>query len=101
MKHTMSFKCPFCGKTRHYDFNDEEYKEMTRPVTNNSNRKVPAYMRELLITGMCYGCQSRTFHVSTPGFDLGEEIGECENCGTTLYASDKAKGHCAVCYAKI
>ena len=99
----MSIICPICGNSVTYHFTQKEWDDAMslRDGRSPSTLDEPAYFRELFITGMCYKCQSETFHVSTPGYDLGEVIGECENCGCPLHDKDKENGRCPQCYSPI
>lgn len=98
----MKIFCPTCNKSYDYTFDAATTQAIAeRNKNKNAWLKLPAYIRELFITGMCYKCVSETFHVSTPGYNLGEEVGECVECGCTLYKSDIEKDRCPSCYAKL
>ena len=95
----ISFTCPFCGETFDYDIDEKVIK--SAPSRGVEWMKAPAYVRELFITGICYKCQSETFGTSTPGYDLGPEVGECDICGAPLHESDLEKGVCPHCHGNI
>jgi len=92
----MKAICPFCKKEFEYDYDSTI---IQAAAERNENKgawmKLPAYVREVFMTGMCYGCQSMTFHVSTPGFDLGEPLGNCPCCDTPFY---KGETVCSCCH---
>lgn len=58
-----------------------------------------AFDREVLISGLCYDCQSEIFHKPKPGEDWGKILGECDCCGSTLYENDVKDNvvRCASC----
>lgn len=95
----ITITCPFCGKPKDYDISDKDVHAASK--RGRDFYKLPSYIRELFITGICYECQSKTFRVSTPGYDLGEVVGSCNECGSNLYAEDIKNGYCGSCHCPI
>lgn len=100
------FQCPSCGEvetlsievTDHLadliDSGEMELKEATKPGT---------FEREVFISGLCFNCQEKVFNRPAPEHEdeWGDLIGECGNCGCSLYRKDMDAGECPSCREKL
>lgn len=90
------FKCPNCGKDTELDLTAKEAKALEGGQSiQKALPKRDAFFREVVISHMCYDCQSKIFNRPKPGEDWGEEIGECPECGSPIYEKDT--GICPHC----
>lgn len=88
--------CRFCGKSESHDVpvdGLEKWQDGMR--IQDAMPKEELFLREFLITGVCYECQSKLYNRPMPGEDWGEMLGECENCGAPIYPKDM--GVCPSC----
>ena len=96
--------CPFCKKEEMHKYSEDEvskYAAGEAVIKAMPNRN--DFEREFIISGMCFSCQSETFHKPMPGESWGGEIGECPVCGCSVYKRDGSNGvyRCAICHAKL
>ena len=55
-------RCPFCGQATEVEVNEEDYVRYCDGVSvQNAFPYLGSSEREILITGICYTCQSRIF----------------------------------------
>lgn len=83
--------CPFCGKETELYVNDENYEAFCNGINiTEALTDLDLFGREVLISGMCYSCQEKTFHKPLPQHAKawGEMIGECNFCGTPIYEKE-------------
>lgn len=83
-----SRRCPFCGKETTVEVDKEGYSAYLAGVDIvEAFPDMSSFDREVLITGMCYDCQSSTFNRPKPGEDWGKCLGECTCCGCSVWES--------------
>ena len=101
---TVEKTCPFCMTVSSVEVDEEQYEAYNRGLNIiQAFPKLSLFERELLISGMCFGCQERTFHKPLPQHaeEWGELVGNCECCGAGLYEKmDRGEDglyHCSCC----
>ena len=102
--------CPFCGKESGYEITDKQYNKIQKKYygeRKNIMDVVPefnSFQREMLITGMCFNCQSKLYNTPIPGDNSwGDLIGDCECCGAPIWSVKNAKNGgygCPSCHSK-
>lgn len=96
-------RCPFCGKKTEVEVKEKEISAYNRGA--NILRAFPnmsKFDREVIISGMCYDCQEKTFHTPTPEHEAewGESLMDCDCCGTPIYSiKDKTDDGGYVCHS--
>lgn len=102
MSQIIKMKCKFCSKEIELELTDKEFEDLNvRDM--HVQRALPnrdAFFRECFISGICYDCQSETFHKPKPGDDSwGAVIGECDVCGASIYdVKDRTKDGNHICH---
>lgn len=101
--------CRWCGKTTVVKVSQvalDMYK--AGAFITEAFPKKNAAEREVIMTGMCYDCQEKTFHRPAPGHEKewGEEVGECACCGVSLYDKHdnvpmSGRFRCPACHAPL
>lgn len=95
-------KCPNCCIKSKVEMTSEEYELYSSGVeVQKIFPRKNAFFREVLISGMCYDCQSKFFNKPKPGEDWGEIKCECECCGAPIYEKDVKVGTCPFCKTDI
>ena len=96
-------KCPFCSATSGVEVDESAYANyMAGKNILHAFPKMSKFDRELIISGMCYECQEKTFHTPMPGNEekWGEMLGSCECCDAPIYSKMDDKGgyyECGCC----
>lgn len=92
--------CPFCGKVTKLALSSSVYSAIQCSDSISKVQGLSAAERELFITGMCFDCQEKTFHVPSPEHaeEWGPIIGECDVCGANIYEHKDKKGNAHMCY---
>ena len=105
----LTQKCPTCGKsyelcmsTKNYDAYIKHRNDM---AIQDILPDVNPFIRESLITGMCFDCLEKTYHMPAPGHEKewGEVMCYCPNCDANIYHMDfVSEGviRCPVCHYK-
>lgn len=86
-------KCFSCGKLTTVIVDEDMYEAWISGA--NIIRCFPqmnSFDREVLISGMCYDCQSKTFNMPKPGEDWGEQVCDCPECGCRIFPKDINNG---------
>lgn len=101
-----SFMCAICGKKRNveFDISDEDLVKVDAGMMDLKDVLKPgSFQREVLISGMCYDCQEKTFNRPAPGHEeeWGEPVKECPICGCPLYKKNVDEDRCPTCHCKI
>ena len=93
-KITITKRC-MCSKVTAVSVPEDQWEKYlagtTAQVTFPTLNK---FEREVLISGMCFDCQSKLFHMPKPGEDWGPLVGECPNCDCPIYPIDIKDGVC-------
>lgn len=101
---TVSKVCKFCGNVESHDYTENELKNYKHgmPIAEAMPTR-NSFEREFMVSGLCFSCQSETFHKPMPGEHCGKELGECPECGCSIYENDGSDGvyKCATCFAKL
>lgn len=92
--------CFSCGKKTKLVVDDKSYSRWKSG--DNIASAFPdmhKFNREVLISGMCHDCQSKTFNQPKPGEDWGELVGTCPCCDRCIYPKDIVDGtyNCPSC----
>lgn len=96
-------RCFSCGKDTCVEINGEKlnlYNQGGHSI-QEIFPKEHAMVREFLINGMCFDCQSKMYNSPKPNEDWGEVAGYCPNCGCNLWRKDRnSEGgfSCPSCY---
>jgi hypothetical protein len=103
-------RCPFCGKVSTLFVKDEQYAAYQSGMeVQRAFSDIDKFGRELIISGMCYECQEKTFHVPMKAHESlwGKRLGSCPICDAGIYENiDKHKTidglyQCAECYTAL
>lgn len=102
MSQIIKMKCKFCSKAIELELTDKEFEDLNvRDMhVQGALPNRDAFFRECFISGICYDCQSETFHRPKPGdTSWGEIIGDCDVCGASIYdIKDKAESGGHICH---
>lgn len=99
----INTECPFCNKAIEMNVDDEGYsKWVSDTEVQCAFPEMNPFDREVLISGICYDCQEKTFNRPAPGHESawGKELGECGCCGAPLWEKNirDNKVVCPSCY---
>ena len=92
--------CPFCEKMSRLSYRPESliaYRNGMNII--EAFPEMNKFERELLISGICFDCQEKTFNTPAPGHEAewGEMITECGCCGSPIWEKDIKEGEPIVC----
>jgi hypothetical protein len=82
--------CPICRENETTVLVTEEaFKKYNRGASvQEAFPELNDFDKEVLVSGMCYDCQSITFNKPKPSPPKGKKVGSCPICGRELYEGD-------------
>jgi len=100
--YTVSKQCFACGKVSEVKIVKDKVKDYKEGLLNIQNifPEEHVMVREFLISGMCFDCQSKMFNIPKPDEDWGKMLGNCPNCGCQIWRKNKIDNdyRCPSCY---
>lgn len=96
----LEISCPFCKKMSKLEYDSAGLSAYNAGASiMEAFPEMNSFERELIISGMCFDCQERTFNTPAPGHEAewGEKITECGCCGSPIWRKDIKEGQPVVC----
>lgn len=98
MENSIKSVCPSCGKASEYEVTANQYNRIQKKYYEEGEKiqnvvpELNSFQREMLVSGMCFDCQSKLYNMPVPGdTSWGNLIGECECCGTPIWSKKNAR----------
>lgn len=97
---TLHVSCPFCSKVSDLEVQEDNlYDYQNGAGILEAFPRMNQFERELIISGICFNCQEKTFNTPAPGHEAewGEMITECGCCGAPIWEKDIPEGSPIIC----